>query len=122
MAAKKPAIAKIAKNSNRGSKPGERRGGRKKGTQNKKNAAVIAAVEESGITPLDYMLNVMRAPIPEGVEPEVKVAMIGQRFEAAKAAAPYVHPRLTAVEHTGKGGEAIDMVWTVKIIDPKKRA
>ena len=32
--------AKVAKNSNRGSKPGERRGGRKKGTPNKATIAI----------------------------------------------------------------------------------
>lgn len=32
--------AKVAKSSNRGSKPGERRGGRKKGTPNKATAAI----------------------------------------------------------------------------------
>ena len=43
---------------------------------------------ESGITPLDYMLGVMRA---EGSTP-------AQRMEAAKAAAPYVHARLAHIE------------------------
>ena len=28
-------------------------------------------------------------------------------IEAAKAAAPYMHPRLAAIEHTGEGGGAI---------------
>lgn len=84
-----------------GRRPGS---GRKKGTPNKKTAAVIQAVEEGGVMPLDYMLDVMRSPIPTDAEPTVEVAMRGLRFEAAKAAAPYVHPKLSAVEHTGKGG------------------
>jgi hypothetical protein len=76
----------------RGSKPGERRGGRSKGTPNKATAAKVAEVEASGLTPLDFMLSVMR---DEGKEPEV-------RLDAAKSAAPYVHPKLAAIEHSGE--------------------
>jgi len=82
-------------------------GGRKKGTPNKKTSEVVKAVKAGGVTPLDYMLDVMRKPIPSEAEPAVKVAMIGLRFEAAKAAAPYVHPKLAAIEHTGKDGEGL---------------
>jgi hypothetical protein len=50
----------------RGSRPGERRGGRKKGTPNKKTAyvrAVMAAHAASpNATPMDVMLAVMRNP------------------------------------------------------------
>ena len=45
-------MAKVAKNSNRGSKPGERRGGRAKGTPNKINAAlkdmILGALGDAG--------------------------------------------------------------------------
>ena len=110
-------MAKVVKTSNRGSKPSERRGGRKKGTPNKKNAAMIEAVRRSGITPLDYMLSVMRQPIPKDADTLAKVAMIGQQLDAAKAAAPYVHPRLAAIEHTGKDGEdLIPRSVTVKFV------
>jgi len=30
------------------------------------------------------------------------------RFEAAKASAPYIHPRLAAIEHSGTDGGPID--------------
>jgi len=100
-------VTKVAKNSKRGARPGERRGGRQKGTPNKKTAATVKAVKAGGVTPLNYMLNVMRKPIPADAEPQVKVVMIGMRFEAAKAAAPYVHPKLAAIEHTGKDGESL---------------
>jgi hypothetical protein len=43
-----------------GSKPGERRGGRQKGTPNKATAALQAEVAASGITPLEVMLKNMR--------------------------------------------------------------
>lgn len=76
---------------------GKKTGGRKKGTPNKATAAKAAEIAESGLTPLDYMLGIMRD--------EEKPA--DMRFEAAKAAAPYVHPKLAAVEHTGKDGGPI---------------
>ena len=44
-------------------------------------------MRKGGITPLDYMLQVMR---DESAEP-------AKRLDAAKAAAPYVHPRLASV-------------------------
>lgn len=102
----------------RGSQPGERRGGRKKGAKNKASVERQKKVAESGLTPLDYMLSVLRGQHPEGSEPAVILAWEAMRFEAAKAAAPYVHPRLAAVEHSGKGGGAI----LVKLDDADSRA
>ena len=69
----------------RGSKPGERRGGRQPGTPNKTtalvNAAFSAATSNPELSPLDFFLAVMRDPsIPAE-----------WRFRAAQAAAPYVH-------------------------------
>lgn len=80
-------------------------GGRKKGTRNRKTAATVLAIEASGITPLNYMLGLMRQDTPKGADLNVRIAIAGQRFEAAKAAAPYVHPKLAAIEHTGKHGK-----------------
>lgn len=65
--------------------------GRKAGTINKASAAKRAEIAASGLTPLDYMLKVMR---DEGNLPDV-------RLDAAKSAAPYVHSRLAAIEHSG---------------------
>ena len=62
-------------------------GGRKAGTRNKRTAAQIKAVEESGITPLDYMLSILRD----------KKNSESVRLQAAKDAAPYVHQRLQAI-------------------------
>ena len=63
-------------------------GGRKQGTPNKATAAKAVAIEASGLTPLDYLLSIMR---DESLDPMI-------RLDAAKAAAPYVHPRLAPVE------------------------
>lgn len=80
-------------------KGGKREGaGRKRGIPNKATAKKAAEIAESGLTPLDYMLQLMRNEESDGVV----------RFEAAKAAAPYVHPRLAATEHTGKDGGPIE--------------
>src|SRR5258707_6796735 len=50
----------------RGSKPGERRGGRQRGTPNKKkalrNAALAAASAKPDISPLEALLGIMRDP------------------------------------------------------------
>lgn len=82
----------------RGSKPGERRGGRQAGVPNKKNAEKIAAIEASGITPLDFLLDVMRSANHD----------YAARIDAAKAAAPYVHPRLASVDLGNKDGKAFE--------------
>jgi hypothetical protein len=63
-------------------------GGRQKGTPKRRTRDFNAAVSEAGVTPLEYMLAVMRDP---NVDPD-------RRDRMATAAAPYIHPRLAAVE------------------------
>lgn len=49
----------------RGAMPGERRGGRQKGTPNKKTALrqkTLAQLRIGGSDPVDFMLNMMRNP------------------------------------------------------------
>lgn len=72
-----------------GTRPGA---GRPKGSPNKASIARQQAVEASGLTPLDYMLGRLR---DDTLDDEA-------RFEAAKAAAPYVHPRLASTELKGE--------------------
>lgn len=79
---------------------GAKTGGRAKGTPNKRTVEVIAAVEASGLTPLDYMLSILRDDSNE----------VNVRFEAAKAAAPYVHARLAAIEVGNKDNKAFEIV------------
>ena len=73
---------------------GKKTGGRQKGVPNKATAAKAAAIARSGESPLDYMLRVMR---------NVK-ADLTTRLDAAKSAAPYVHPKLAAISHSGSIG------------------
>jgi hypothetical protein len=84
-----------------GIKGGKRPGaGRKKGIPNKRTAEVQKAVEASGVTPLEFMLNLMRRETAHE-DPKVEIAREALAFEAAKAAAPYVHARLASVELKG---------------------
>lgn len=90
-----------------GKKPGSpKTGGRQKGTPNKATKARETAIAESGLTPLEYMLSVMRD----------LAADEGKRLDAAKAAAPYVHPKLANVELSGKGGGAIKQSLEVSFV------
>jgi len=76
-------------------------GGRGKGTPNKVTAKREAEIAASGLTPLDYMVGIMRSDIPKDASPELIQAREELRFEAAKAAAPYVHPRLASTTLAG---------------------
>jgi hypothetical protein len=67
---------------------GRKTGGRQKGSRNRATVEARAAAEATGILPLDYMLQVMRDTT---VDPKRRDAM-------AMAAAPYLHPKLSAVE------------------------
>jgi hypothetical protein len=87
----------------RGSKPGERRGGRQRGTPNKataaKTAALKAASADPAIMPLQFLLGVMRDP----------TAPTDLRIQVARAAAPLVHGKLgTASPGDPLGGVGVD--------------
>src|SRR3954470_4320947 len=70
-------------------------GGRTKGGVDKiKREAILTA---QGITPLDYLIMLIRAETEPGLDPAVAKARETLHFEAAKAAAPYCHPRLQAM-------------------------
>ena len=74
------------------------RGGKRKGAGRKPGAATVKTREAAnlmsaaGITPLGYFQGLLDG---SQLFDEVK-------FEAAKAAAPYVHARLAAIEHSGQ--------------------
>ena len=84
----------------RGSKPGERRGGRQRGTPNKatvaKAAALAAASADPAITPLQFLLGVMRDP----------KAPTGLRVQVARAAAPLVHGKSKIASVEDRAGYA----------------
>lgn len=77
-----------------GRRPGA---GRKKGETTKRTREIAEKALKRGIAPLEYMLKVMRNPKNEKA----------RRDDMAKAAAPYIHPRLATHEVMGKGGGPI---------------
>ena len=70
-----------------GARPGA---GRKPGAAAKKTREAADLLAAEGLTPLEYMVGLMR-----GTQDFDEV-----KFEAAKAAAPYIHPRLAATQVT----------------------
>ena len=75
----------------RGSKPGERRGGRARGTPNKRTLFLEERLEELNCDPIGYMAKVM---MDEEAHPQV-------RFSAAKELAQYIAAKRKAIEVTG---------------------
>lgn len=88
---------------------GKREGaGRPAGAATKRTREIAERALASGLTPLDYMLSVLRnEELP-----------ISDRMDAAKAAAPYVHARLAAIEHTGPDGGALKIIIDRHANDP----
>jgi hypothetical protein len=90
-------------------------GGRTQGTPNKATAAKAAEIAASGLTPLDFAISTMRRYVakaealeqiaddetatPSDRAEAAKTAREYTQFamDAAKTAAPYVHPKLTAI-------------------------
>lgn len=89
-------VDNIQKKPRGGARPGA---GRKKGSCNSKTREIANKAIEAGITPLEYLLQVMR-----DVEQDPK-----DRLDAAKSAAPYIHPRLSAMEVSGPEGGDIPL-------------
>lgn len=101
---------------------GKREGaGRKPGTPNKRTLArleVARLASESGVSSLHVMLRRMHhhyalAEAQLALGAKADMAKVSAEFaaahDAAKDAAPYQHPRLASVEHTGRGGGAIEI-------------
>lgn len=80
-----------------GKRPGS---GRPKGAATKKTREIADTAAAQGITPLEYLLSIVRDEALDRPE----------RVDAAKAAAPYVHPRLATVEQKG------DLTFKVELV------
>ncbi len=82
---------------------GKRAGsGRKRGSATQRTREIADRAAASGEqTPLEYMLEVLR-----NVNEAPAI-----RLDAAKSAAPYMHPRLSAVEVSGELGVTVD--WPI---------
>jgi hypothetical protein len=84
--------------------------GRKPGSTNRRHRLVADKLAQGGILPLEVMILNMRR------------LYAAKKFDEAQAvakdAAPYMHPRLAATEHTGQDGGPIEQTWTVNFVKP----
>jgi hypothetical protein len=79
-----------------GSKPGERRGGRSKGTPNKRTIAVAEKLEELGYDPIEGMARIT-------VDEKLKMSI---RAQMHKELAQYVASKRKAIEVRGEAGQS----------------
>lgn len=80
--------------------------GRKPGSATLKTREAANRLAAEGLTPLDYLIGVLRGT--QVYHPD--------KFEAAKAAAPYVHPKLAMVAHTGSDGGAVKVERIERVV------
>jgi hypothetical protein len=91
---------------------GKRAGaGRKAGSATRRTREIADQAAAEGITPLEVMLKAMRF--------HVDAKRWDEAATVAKDAAPYVHPRLAAIEHAGPEGGPIEHSVEVVIVDGK---
>ncbi|MDP3621696.1 MAG: hypothetical protein Q8R65_07240 [Polynucleobacter sp.] len=113
--------AKVAKASPGGPRVGA---GRKAGSLTKRTREIAEQAASKGITPLEVMLKTMHELLEESTkcqshthdendqvrshhdagEVESRIKLLNMAATIAKHAAPYIHPRLSAIEHTGRDG------------------
>lgn len=95
----------MAEKTHGGARPGA---GRKPGSIRKATAAAQAKAAETGILPLDFMLNRMRN----------EEAPMDERLDMAKAAAPYVHAKLSSIDATvdARVDGVVAVEW--RVVDP----
>lgn len=92
-----------------GSRPGA---GRKQGATTKRTREIADRAVAEGISPLEYMLARMR-------DPEVSD---DDRMEMAKAAAPYVHPKLSSIEANLNGDLKLSTPKVIEFVSPEADA
>ena len=90
---------------------GARRGaGRKPGSCNRRTREIADRAAAEGTTPLEAMLKTMVAYMDQADQAkragddEKALRLMTAASSVAKDAAPYIHPRLQAIEHAGAGG------------------
>ena len=117
---KKPAPSK----SKGGARPGA---GRREGSLTRRTREIAEVAAAQGITPLEVMMSTMMELYKEAgncsrdhhdhgdkanehddghatMITENRIKLLNMAATIARHAAPYVHPRLSAIEHTGKDG------------------
>jgi hypothetical protein len=84
---------------------GRKTGGRRKGSINKRTAENMALVNQAtsaGISPLEVMLQAMRAAWERQDHPSA--------VKYAADAAPYMHPKLSNIQHQGDANNPLGFV------------
>jgi hypothetical protein len=115
---------RVPSKSKGGARPGA---GRKEGSLSKRTREIAEVAAAQGITPLEVMMSTMMALYKEAGNysrdhhdhgdkanehddghtatiTENRIKLLNMAATIARHAAPYVHPRLSAIEHTGKDG------------------
>ncbi|MDK4703889.1 hypothetical protein PH562_16685 [Rhizobium sp. CNPSo 4062] len=82
--------------------------GRPAGAATKRTREMAEKAAEEGITPLDFMLKVLRD----------EAATMDNRMWAAEKAAPYVHAKLASVEVTGDPDKPVQTVTRIELVAP----
>ena len=94
-------------NQDKSSYGGARKGaGRKPGAATTKTREIANQSIAAGLTPLEDLLNGMRS---EETDPR-------ERLDAAKSAAPYIHPKLSSVELSGPDGGDIPVANRISLV------
>lgn len=87
---------------------GKRTGaGRPKGATTRRSREIADKATAEGLTPLEVMLKAMRAHVDRD--------NLDAAAAIAKDAAPYMHPRLASMQHTGRDGGPIQSVDLTKL-------
>jgi hypothetical protein len=107
------AIAKVAKSSNRGSKPGERRGGRAPGVPNKATATIKEIAREYTAEAVKALVDVLRGG--EGIPPAAQVA-------AAKEILDRGYGKASQVIAGDEDGGPLRTVTVVELVAPEQAA
>ena len=93
----------------RGSKPGERRGGRKAGTPNRATIEVKSAAQQYTGEAVQTIYNLMR----DGESEQIRLAAAKELIDRGHGKAPQ------SVEHTGEGGGPIKASIEVAFVSAK---
>lgn len=101
-------IEKPKKYSKGGARPGA---GRPRGVLSKKTDDIIAKSLAEGITPLEVMLAAMHDALKISNE---------AAHPFAKDAAPYMHPKISNIELTGKNGKDLNLIkqFNIRLVSP----
>ena len=81
--------------------------GRPKGATTRRTRAIADKATAEGLTPLEVMLTAMRE--------HAKHMRWDEAASIAKDAAPYMHPRLASMQHTGRNGGPIQTMDVTKL-------